>query len=97
MIWRPRRWIQTPENRIVPRLTSRVARRALGASHWVQVRHPCRPRAQAIFLGLAFAASKRVGHPIMRSQAALRNVIPPFAPWQVIASLRIERVVDAIV
>src|ERR1700734_767521 len=43
------------------------------------------------------AAPKRVGHPVMRSHAAFRNVIPPSAPRHVIAALRMERVVDAIV
>ena len=48
-------------------------------------------------LGLGFAASKRVGHPVMRSQAVLWNILPPFARRQVIAALRMERIVDAIV
>src|ERR1700730_13243314 len=43
------------------------------------------------------ARSKRVGHPVMWSQAIFRNVVPPFARWQVIAALRMERIVDAIV
>ena len=42
-------------------------------------------------------ASKRVGHPVMRSQAMFRNVVPPFARGQIAAALRMERIVDAIV
>src|ERR1700735_3339082 len=45
----------------------------------------------------ARAASKRVGHSVMRSHAVFRNVFPPSAPRHVIAALRMERVVDAIV
>ncbi len=44
-----------------------------------------------------FAATKRVGHPVMWSQAMFRNILPPFARRQIIAALRMERIVDAIV
>jgi hypothetical protein len=42
------------------------------------------------------AASERVGHPVMRSQPAFRNVFPPFARRQLIAALRMQRIVDSI-
>src|SRR5271154_2692954 len=36
------------------------------------------------------APPQRVRHPVMRSQAVLRNIAPPFTPWQLLAALRME-------
>ena len=41
--------------------------------------------------------SKCVGHPVMRSHRAFRNVYPPFARGQVVAALRMKWIVNPVV
>src|SRR6516162_5923965 len=48
-------------------------------------------------MSIARPAPKCVGHPVMRSHRVGRYVFPPFARWQVVATLRIEWIVNPVI